>query len=35
MCHWKELKFNDYDDVLENETEKRENMNFIKSKNIM
>ena len=26
------LKFNDYDDVLENETEKRENMNFIKSK---
>ena len=35
MCHWKKLKFNDYDDVLENETEKRENMNFIKSKNIM
>ena len=32
MCHCKELKFNDYDDVLENETEKRENMIFIKSK---
>ena len=32
MCHWKKLKFNDYDDALENETEKRENMNFIKSK---
>ena len=32
MCHWKKLKFNNYDDVLENETEKRENMKFIKSK---
>ena len=28
----KKLKFIDYDDVLEKETEKRENMNFIKSK---
>ena len=32
MCHWKKLEFKDYDDVLENETEKRENMNFIQSK---
>ena len=28
----KKLKFDDYDYVLKNETEKRENMNFIKSK---
>ena len=28
----KKLKFIDYDDVLEKETEKREHMNFIKSK---
>ena len=32
MCHWEKLKFDDYDYVLKNQTEKKEEMNSIYSK---